>query len=72
MNWLIEYTHNLMNKIPIAILMDLSKAFDTIGHEILISKMEHYGIQNLESQLFKSYLSDRKQYVEFNNTQSAT
>ena len=58
--------------IPIAIFMDLSKAFDTIDHEILITKMEHYGIKNLESQWFKSYLSDRKQYVEFNNTQSAT
>ncbi len=52
--------------------MDLSKAFDTIDHEILITEMEHYGIQNLESQWIKSYLSDRKQYVEFNNTQSAT
>ena len=52
--------------------MDLSKAFDTIDHEILITEMEHYGIKNLESQWFKSYLSDRKQYVEFNNTQSAT
>ena len=62
-----------MNKIPIAIFMDLSKAFDTIDHEILITKMEHYGITNLESHIwFKSYLSDRKQYVEFNNTQSAT
>ena len=59
-------------KIPIAIFMDLSKAFDTIDHEILITKMEHYGITNLESKWFKSYLSDRKQYVEFNNTQSAT
>ena len=48
--------------------MDLSKAFDTIDHEILITKMDHYGIKNLESQWFKSYLSDRKQYVEFNNT----
>ena len=52
--------------------MDLSKAFDTIDHEILITKMEHYGITNLESKWVKSYLSDRKQYVEFNNTQSAT
>ena len=52
--------------------MDLSKAFDTIDHEILITKMEHYGITNLESKWFKSYLSDRKQYVEFNITQSAT
>ena len=61
-----------MKKIPLAIFMDLSKAFDTIDHEILITKMEHYGIQNLETQWFKSYLCDRKQYVEFNNTQSAT
>ena len=51
--------------------MDLSKAFDTIDHDIHITKMEHYGIKHLESQCFKSYLSDRKQYVEFNNTQSA-
>ena len=34
--------------------------------------MEHYGIKNLELQWFKMYLSNRKQYVEFNNTQSAT
>ena len=34
--------------------------------------MEYYGITNLELQWFRSYLSNRKQYVEFNNTQSAT
>ena len=59
-------------KYHIAIFMDLSKAFDTIDHEILICKMEHYGITNLELQWFRSYLSNRKQCVEFNNTQSAT
>ena len=61
-----------MKKIPIAIFMGLSKVFDTNDHDILITKMEYYGIQNLESQWFKSYLSDRKQYGEFNNIQSAT
>ena len=59
-------------KKTIAKFMDLSKAFDTIDHEILITKMEHCGITNLESLRFIRYLSDRKQYVEFNNTQSAT
>ena len=59
-------------KVPIAIFMDLSKAFDTIDHEILICKLEHYGITNLELQWFISYLSNIKQYVEFNNTPSAT
>ena len=74
LNELVDRVHILTTwwkRIPIAIFMDLSKAFDTIDHEILITKMEHYGIKNLESKWFKSYLSDRKQYVEFNNTQSA-
>ena len=42
--------------------------FYTIDHKILIRKMEHYGITNLELQWFRSYLSNRKQYVEFYNT----
>ena len=71
---LVDRIYSQLNekKVPIAIFMDLSKAFDTIDHEILICKMEHYGITNLELQWFRSYLSNRKQYVEFNNTQSAT
>ena len=62
----------LDEKMPIAIFMDLSKTFDTIDHGILSSKMKHYGLKHLELQWFKRYLSNRKQYVEFNNTQSAT
>ena len=61
-----------MEKIPIAIFMDLSNAFDTIAHDICICKMEQYGITNIEFNKCTSYLSNRKLVVEFNNTQSAT
>ena len=55
---------------PIAIYMDLSKAFDTLDHKILLKKLEYYGIKDTELNWFKSYLCKRQQYVEINNTKS--
>ena len=59
-------------KLPIAFFLDLSKAFDTIDHKILIKKLEYYGILNVELQWFSSYLNNRSQFVEINNIKSPT
>ena len=57
-------------KISLGIFIDLSKAFDTINHNILIQKLSFYGIRGLSLEWFKSYLSDRSQFVYYNNAKS--
>ena len=52
------------------IFIDLTKAFDTVDHSILLSKMFSYGIRGNVLKLFKSYLSNRQQYVRVNNANS--
>ena len=58
------------NETPINIYLDLSKAFDTLDHEILLEKLNYYGIRDTSLKLFQSYLSERKQYVEFEGINS--
>ena len=56
--------------IPSSFYLDLSKAFNTLNHNILLSRFDHYGITGLTNSLFKSYLIERKQYVYFNDTKT--
>ena len=50
-----------------AMLMDLSKAFDTLNHNLLIVKLEAYGFERKSLSFMKSYLSDRQQQVRVND-----
>ena len=55
-----------VGKIPVNVYLDLSKAFDALIHSTLLYKIKHYGIDGLAYKLIKSYLENRKQFVEFN------
>lgn len=62
-----KITKALENKQKIALIMcDLSKAFDTVDHEILLSKLDHYGISGVAGSWMRSFLTGRKQRVHLN------
>ena len=69
---LVDKLLNMMDKgqVPLGIFLDLSKAFDTLDHNILIKKLEFYGVSDGPGKLLESYLSNRKQLVVFDDINS--
>ena len=59
------------NKIPFSIFSDLSEAFDTLDHNVLLSKLNFYGIKVTALDWLKSYLTNRIQYVDCNGISSS-
>ena len=50
--------------------IDLAKAFDTVDHKILLSKLSHYGIRGKTLSWFENYLNERQQFVKYSNVHS--
>ena len=69
-----EFCYSALNekKFTATALLDFSKAFDTIDHNILVKKLECYGIRGKSNEWFCLYLANRKQYVEINDKKSIT
>ena len=76
-NSITELVINIINgfdnkESTLSTFIDLSKAFDTIDHKILLSKLEYYGIRGVALDWFRNYLTGRKQFVNFNGVKSHT
>ena len=56
----------------LCILLDFSKGFDTVNHDVLLNKLNHYGIRGNALEGFTSFLSDRRQYVTYNGCSLST
>ena len=73
---LIELTNSIndslnQNKYTLGVFIDLSKAFDTVDHNILLKKLSLYGIINNSLKWFSSYLSNRKQFIQAGNIKTS-
>ena len=68
---LINITENIRKalddgNIGCGVFVDFQKAFDTVDHQILLAKLNHYGICGVSNDWFQSYLSNRHQHVSIN------
>ena len=58
------------NEYACGTFIDLQKAFDTVNHEILLKKLEHYGIHGIPNNWFRSFLTERYQFTTVSNQSS--
>lgn len=70
----VDYCYNNLSRQNdvVGIYIDLTKAFDTVDHEILLQKLSHYGIRGPLLKWFCSYLTDRRQFCVVNGSESST
>ena len=73
---LINITENMRQtlddgNIGCGVSVDLQNFFDTVDHQILLAKLNHYGIRGVSNDWFKSYLSNRSHYVSINGYESS-
>ena len=68
----LDYVYECLDRgsVVLSIFIDFSKAFDCIDHELLLKKLEMYGIRGVTRQWFQSYLHDRSQYVQVGDKSS--
>ena len=59
------------DKLTCGVFIDQQKAFHTVDHNILLSKLYHYGVKETPHQWFKSYLTGRQQYTTINHQKSS-
>jgi hypothetical protein len=60
------------SRVNLGVFIDLTKAFDTVDHAILVNKLNYYGIRGTSCELIKNYLQNREQYVTLDTINSST
>ena len=75
-NALMSITENIQTQLDegkycAGVFVDFKKAFDTVDHNILLRKLDYYGIRGIANEWFCSYLKKRKQFVSIQNNMSS-